>query len=309
MREIGCPICSKNEKTLVFQSTLPEGFDETSPPSPYSAHYQINKCPLCGLFRSSPIMDDAGVSALYKNSSETNVQPGEEGNVARTMRQYYRLAVPHLFQKQRVLDVGCDMGFFLEAAKLDGFAEVHGIEPNPQARRIAEKIDGAILSSHFFEATAYPPDHFDLITLIHVLDHLVDPRIVLKHALVNLQSGGLLVAVVHNVDSLLFRLLGEKFPIFNLYHHYFFSKNTLALLFRAQGYEVIKVVSTSNCYSLGFFAKRVPIIPKSFREVAFRFLERTGLASIPINIPVGNIGIVARKPLRANTFDDVVVNQ
>lgn len=298
MREIGCPICGGNEKAVIFRSTLPENFDESAPPSPYSAHYEINKCPECTLFRSSPIMEDTGVSALYENSSETNVLPGEEDNVRRTMAGYYRLAAPHLLRRQRALDVGCDMGFLMEAAKADSFIEVHGIEPNPLARQIAEKIDGAIVSDRFFEKTDYPPDHFDLITLIHVLDHLVDPRIVLKHALTNLQPGGLLVAVVHNVDSLLFKLLGEKFPIFNLYHHYFFNKTTLAALFRSQGYEVVKVVSTKNCYSLGFFANRAPGVPKAVREIVFRILDRIGLTSIPITIPVGNIGIVARKPLR-----------
>jgi SAM-dependent methyltransferase len=296
MREVVCPICNGHNSTVVYGAKLPAKFDETAPPSPYSAHYQINRCMNCGLIYSSPIMDERGVSRLYEESSETNVTPGEENNVRRTMALYYSLAAPHLRRRERMLDIGCDMGFMLESAKADGFKELHGIEPVPAARSVAETIDGATITDKFFEQTDYPVDYFDLITLIHVLDHLYDPCIVLRQAFRNLRPGGLVVAVVHNVRSFLGILLGERFPIFNLYHHYFFNKDTLAELFRRQGYEVVKVVPTRNCYSLGFFAQRVPGLPASARQLAIRALRGLSLTDIPITIPVGNIGIVARRP-------------
>jgi SAM-dependent methyltransferase len=240
-------------------------------------------------------MDEAGVAALYEKSSETNVLPGEEDNVRRTMRQYYELTAPHLVARDRILDIGCDMGFLLEAAKTDGFAELHGLEPNPVARRVASKLPGAHISARFFEQTDYPAAHFDLIVMIHVLDHLFDPATVLRRALGNLRPGGLVLAVVHNVRSALGRLLGERFPVFNLYHHYFFDKQTLAALFRAHGFAVVEVASTYNCYSLGFFAERIPGLPVPIRRATRKALETTGIGSFPITIPLGNIGIVARR--------------
>lgn len=297
MRTIICPICTRDDGTVVFGSTLPTDFDETKPIPPYSAHYQINRCNSCGLTYSSPVMDGAGVGRLYEESSETNVLPGEEDNVRRTMALYYKLAAPHLAARDRMLDVGCDMGFMLEAAGADGFKNLHGIEPAPVARGIAGAIPGAVISDGFFEDANYPSHFFDLITLIHVLDHLYDPRVVLRRAIDSLRPGGLVVAVVHNVDSLLGKILGERFPIFNLYHHYFFNKQTLAELFRRQGYEVVEVRSTCNCYSLGFFARRVPLLPQCMRQLAHRTLDAAGLAELPVTIPVGNIGIVARRPM------------
>src|SRR5262249_18551232 len=144
--------------------------------------------------------------------------------------------------------------------------------------------------------TDYPSNYFDLITLIHVLDHLYDPGIVLRRARKNLRPDGLLLAVVHNVRSVLGVLLGERFPVFNLYHHYFFDKRTLAELVRRQGFEVVKVVATQNCYSLGFFVQRWPGLPNSLGQAAIRTLRALRLAEIPITLPVGNIGIVARRP-------------
>lgn len=257
------------------------------------------QCDGCGVLYSDPIMDEAGVARLYEGARETNVTAGEEGNVARTMRGYYRLAAPHLPARRRMLDVGCDIGLLLQAAREDGFAELYGIEPVPAARARAQRIPGAQVSGTFFENADYPTNHFDLICFIHVLDHLFRPRIALRKAFAHLTPGGIVVAVVHNVRSLLFYLLGERFPVFNLYHHYFFAPRTLAALFAAEGYEVIGVKRTCNCYSLGFFASRLPGAPDSVRNAMGAALKAVGLGHMPVTIPVGNIAVVARRPAGA----------
>ncbi len=237
------------------------------------------------------------MKALYEGSPHTNVSAGEEANVRTTMRGYYGLARPHLAGRERLLDIGCDMGFLLEIAREDGFKELYGTEPNPTARRIAERLPGSRISEKFYEEQDYPADYFDLVSLIHVVDHLVYPNEVLSRARRHLKPGGVLIAVVHNVESMLARLMSEKFPPFNFYHHYFFSKRTLAKLVARNGLEPIAVLSTPNCYSLGFFADRAPTVPAAVKRAMRSLLETAGLASKALNINVGNIGIVARRPL------------
>lgn len=297
MRSIqSCPTCGNEDRDVVYKSTLPPNLSVTALPDPYSAHYQINRCTHCSLLRASPILDETGVVNLYRDSSETNVSPGEEINVQRTMKRYYNRVRPFLGQKQCMLDVGCDRGFLLEEASRDGFKEVYGLEPNPIARRIAGQVAGAVVSDKFYEQTDFPESFFDLMVMIHVLDHLVNPKIVLQRALHNLKPGGVILAVVHNVESLLGRLLGEKFPPFNMYHFYYFSKKTLRTLFEHHGFEVISVTSTTNIYSLGFYTNRAPALPAIAKKAMRTLFTKTGLSSIPLTIPLGNIGIVARRP-------------
>src|ERR1700722_10390395 len=107
-----------------------------------------------------------------------------------------------------MLDIGWDLGFLLEGAAQDGFVELHGIEPNPLARRRAEKVKGSVISATFYEEQYYSDEYFDLISLIHVLDHVYNPRAVLERAITQLKPGGYLIAVVHNVECLLGRMLG-----------------------------------------------------------------------------------------------------
>jgi 2-polyprenyl-3-methyl-5-hydroxy-6-metoxy-1,4-benzoquinol methylase len=250
MREVLCAICGGGERQVVYESTI--SVRDASPDriDPYAAHYRINRCRKCDLMYSSPIFEAGEVSALYTQSPHANVVAGEEENVRRTMKGYYRLAQPFLPGRERILDIGCDIGLLLDVARRDGFCELYGIEPVPTAARVARNIPRAVISGEFYEHQVFPDAHFDLITLIHVVDHLVDPGEVLGRAWTQLKPGGMILAVVHNNGSLLSRLLGERFPPYNLYHHYFFSPSTLRRLFERSKFEVLRLVSTYNCYSM-----------------------------------------------------------
>lgn len=300
MRELTCPICETATRRQLYRETVEaEPRDAaTRVADPEGKHYRINQCLGCGLVYSSPIFDEAGVTALYTHSPHTNVRPGEENNVRNTFQGYYRLARPHLSARDRILDIGCDMGLLLGMAAGDGFAELHGVEPNPMAAAVARAVPRSRIVETFYESTTYPEAHFDLVTLIHVVDHLVEPIRLLTRVHRDLRPGGVVLAVVHNAGSLLARVLGERFPPYNLYHHYFFTKRTLGLLFARAGLEPVWVGSTSNSYSLDFFVDRAPLVPSPVRGAARAALGRVGLGSLALTLPLGNIGIVARKPPR-----------
>jgi len=297
VRELACPICGSTARRRLYRETVgAEPSDATTRvDDPEGKHYRINRCLGCGLVYSSPIFEEAGVAALYTHSPHTNVRPGEEDNVRNTLRGYYRLARPHLAGRRRILDVGCDMGLLLAVAADDGFEELHGVEPNPLAAATARTVPRSRIVETFYESTEYPEDHFDLLTLIHVVDHLVDPIRLLSRVRRDLKPGGVVLAVVHNAGSLLARLLGERFPPYNLYHHYFFTKRTLGLLFGRAGLEPVWVGPTYNSYSLDFLVDRVPVAPGAVRWAGRAALARMGLGRLPLTLPLGNIGIVARK--------------
>lgn len=303
MRELTpCCICGSQTGMVVYGATHSADLSAGSLPDPYTAHYRINRCSGCDLQYSSPILDDDGVRALYEHgvvtktddSDGTNVATGEAVGVQRTMQLYYERIRSFLRSKGSFMEVGCDVGYLLEVAQRDGFARIYGCEPNPLARQRAAKLQHSIISDLFYEQWELPQGHFDALTLIHVVDHLVDPIRVLEKARTELKAGGILFAVVHDVECLLARVTGERFPPFNLYHHYFFSKSTLRRLFQAAGFEVLEVRNTLNSYSLGFFLEKAPRFPG--KGLISRLLDKTGIARCGVTLPIGNIGIVARKP-------------
>jgi SAM-dependent methyltransferase len=294
-----CCICGSSEHTVRYEAT---SRTESGLPAsgPYAGHYRINTCRGCGLLFSSPIFDETEVNTLYTGYSEANVADSEIANVKATMRGYYDLGRRFLAGKKSALDIGCDIGLMLEVLQEDGFVTLCGIEPVAVARtRASERVPTAEISDVFYEQSGFRENEFDLVTLVHVVDHLVRPDRVLDGVLRDLRPGGICIAVVHDVESPLARLMGESFPVFNYFHHYFFSKRTLRALFEARGFDVLCVVATRNRYSLAFFIERVPFLPQLFRLRLAHLSRRLAVGHIPISIPVGNIGIVARKPAPA----------
>jgi SAM-dependent methyltransferase len=296
MREISCAICEGTDRQILYQSTIKESDVLGGKVDPYGAHYQIVRCQRCGLTYACPIFDEIEVQTLYKASPHTNIAHGEEANVRRTMELYYETAKPWLQGRERMLDVGCDIGLLLDIARQDGFREIHGIEPVPVAATVAREVPGAVVSSEFYEDQDYPTEHFDLLSLIHVVDHLVNPTTLLDRAFRHLRPGGIILAVVHNSGSFLGRVLGERFPPYNLYHHYYFNPRTFRLLFQKSGFEILRVGPSYNCYSVGTFVEKVPLVPAWPRLTARRLIDSTGVGKIPLTVSLGNISIVAQRP-------------
>ena len=93
------------------------------------------------------------------------------------MAGYYQLAAPYVHDRQRILDVGCDVGLLLEVARDDGYKELYGLEPVAVAKAEAVKrLPAANIAAHFYEDGLFENDFFDLVSLVHVVDHLVRPE-------------------------------------------------------------------------------------------------------------------------------------
>lgn len=296
MKELlNCPICKGDRREMIYPATVET--QQSIRPEPYSGHYQINACLGCGLLYSSPVPDAGHVHKFYREYESANVVANEIDNVRHTMRGYYQLVAPYLTRKEYFLDIGCDIGLLLESVRTEGFSQLYGVEPIDSVRSAAlRRVPDAIISEKFYEQIEFERDTFDLITFIHVLDHLIGPDKALNRAFSQLKPGGICLAVVHDVNSLLARLTGERFPPFNYLHHFFFSKRTLRMMFEACGFEVLRVTSTVNVYSLAFFVERAPLLPAVVRSIIAHATRTLGFGRLPLSVPVGNIAVVARKP-------------
>jgi SAM-dependent methyltransferase len=99
----------------------------------------------------------------------------------------------------RVLDVGCGNGDFLDAARDAGWTPV-GLEPDPAAAALcqARGLDVRVGSLETFGAEA---PGFRAVTLNHVIEHLHAPRDALARVFSLLQPDGTLYLDTPNADS------------------------------------------------------------------------------------------------------------
>lgn len=101
--------------------------------------------------------------------------------------------------EKKLLDVGCGTGDFLKVAKANQWS-VFGIEPNEQARAIAnKKTDDAVFDITHLQTLI--PHSFDVITLWHVLEHLPNVEAHMTKFEGLLKPNGRLVIAVPNYNS------------------------------------------------------------------------------------------------------------
>ena len=135
------------------------------------------------------------------------------------------------------LDIGCGLGTMVHAAQFMGM-EAWGVEPNPRAVAQGGKQCGANLICDFFPTNRLQ-QRFDIITILHVLEHLKTPRELLEQAVKTLDPGGLLFISVPFRRPLLKQLFFILFPMHrksnfmdNDVHVIHYSHRSMALLAR-----------------------------------------------------------------------------
>jgi SAM-dependent methyltransferase len=140
----------------------------------------------------------------------------------------------------RLLDVGCGKGRFLAAAQAAGWHGV-GVEfsaASAEMARATNHID--VVVGDFL--TVPIDEHFDAITMWHVLEHLPDPRAAVERAASLLQPGGRLVISVPNSRSLQARIGGDRWFHLDLPRHtYHFTPNALRRMVERSGLAVERI--------------------------------------------------------------------
>lgn len=206
---------------------------------------KILECEACGLVSFDST--DHIHSQFYENS-------GMHGEELKPMEAWLRdtrwdderrfeLLKPLLTNK-RILDFGCGAGGFLLNAK-NIAAEAIGVELEARVRDHWKSSNITIFPT-IDEVESYSNRRYDTITAFHVVEHLPDPREVLKKLGAMLMSDGRMIIEVPNADDALLTLYDcDAFQRFTYWsqHLYLFTASTLSTLIKQAG---LKVVSIQN---------------------------------------------------------------
>jgi len=295
-----CAICKTlNNSTEIYPPKLS---DETIDEKTFSArrfydkknHFRIVKCRTCGLLRSDPIIDAALVGQLYKDSSLT--YENHIPNIQKTYGRYLKRVTKFSPSKERLLEIGCGNGFFLEEALSQGFKEVWGAEPSIEAIAKAAPRVKKNIKLGMFSSSMFPENFFDIVCIFQTLEHFVDPAAVLADCRKILKPGGVVLAINHNLDSVPVKIFGEKSPVVDIEHMYLFSAETMKKIFKANGLKTIDVFSVWNRHSFGYLLTLVPF-PKTLKDFLIKIANSLRLTELPLYLPIGNIGVVGQKTL------------
>lgn len=151
----------------------------------------------------------------------------------------------------RVLDVGCAAGGLLLAFLQAGW-ECCGVEPSAELAAVARENVGCEIHESPLETVSLPPETFDAITALHVLEHSPDPRSFLGSCYRLLKKGGVLLLEVPDFGSREARRQGAFWvPLYPDTHLYHFTLRTLSGLLESTGF---RVRTFRRCGGLGVLA-------------------------------------------------------
>jgi SAM-dependent methyltransferase len=132
-----------------------------------------------------------------------------------------------------LLDVGCGRGTLVRLARAQG-CEAYGVErPYPGAPFLPHVFYRDLADSRF------PSDHFQVVTLWHVLEHLPDPAETLREIHRVLRPGGWLSLAVPNYGGAVARASREHWFHLDLPRHmWHFDSGSLRALLQRHGFEI-----------------------------------------------------------------------
>lgn len=293
-----CAICvAKENYTVVYQERLnleKIGADVFSARRAVSkkSHYRIVRCSSCGLLRSNPILEEEELEKLYRESRFT--YEGEIENLKKTYGHYLRKLEKYGVQKERILEIGCGNGFFLEEALVQGYKEVYGVEPSADAISKAALRIRPHIRQAIFKEDLFPDNFFDVVCLFQTLDHLVNPAEVLSACFKNLKKGGFILALNHNEGAVSARIIGESSPIIDVEHTYLYNLKTISSLFEKTGFFVTESGSARNQLSLLYLNSLLPL-PVFLKSLSEKILRSAKLGNFSLRLPIGNLYIIAKK--------------
>lgn len=221
-----CPVCQGEElsEPVLVRPRLP-----------------LLACPHCGTAFLQEVEGGQPASGIYGEDYYDHWGEPEQFDRVwdmklRTSRAY--LALLELYvgpthgSPRRLLDIGCAHGFMLEAAQGLGY-EVVGIEISPAAD-YARARGLTVLSKTLGEAD-FPPERFDVVTLIDVLEHIEAPLPFLQGLHRVLRPGGVVLIMTPDVSSVAAKVMRSRWPHYKEEHSVYYSPRSLRYLLTQAG--------------------------------------------------------------------------
>lgn len=240
MKHIPCLICLAEQNLPLLTNTKDPFLKNLN-----KASIQFVVCERCGFVFQNPALEEKEIEKLY--ATDNYDQPNRNiSEKYKTKKEEYalqtfewikkQLVLQNKFHKSKILDIGSNTGALLSFFKKREWDCV-GIEPSANMSRIANKRYGIPdIITQLFQKDMFKNDSFDLVTLVHTLEHLKNPSEILAAISKTLTQNGILYVEVPNIFK-------PKSSFYTSYfaapHLYVFSHNSLQRLLSKNGFEVV----------------------------------------------------------------------
>lgn len=212
-------------------------------------NFDIYKCRICGFCFTMDPPSVEKITAYYDDEDYISHSDTSKGLI-NTLFHFTRSLM--LLRKKKIitkatglktgvlLDIGCGTGYFASFMKERGW-NVSGLEPNEKARDFA----GSNFGLNVFSGTDNPElkeNHFDCITLWHVLEHFHDPEKYLSFIHRSLKPGAPCIVALPNCGSFDAKHYQQHWAAWDVPRHlWHFNTETFRTFAENNGFKISKV--------------------------------------------------------------------
>lgn len=241
---IDCPICGSNSCHRIRQSA------------------DIQKCDECSLVYLRTRPDVAQLEKWYQNY---HTSPGSHMALPKTIeavkasglrRDYFMNELlsfcdPKGGTTNRILDIGCGWGAFLDNARDKGFDPI-GVEICRGMADFAAQFLNIPTFTQQFESVGFDEKHFRCITAIHTLEHLPWIGQALSTIYRDLEDGGWFCGIVPNFASFCSQKQLDRWVWLDANWHYtHFTPETLKDALIGTGFDPVGIYTATDDFDRG----------------------------------------------------------
>ncbi|MFO7773548.1 MAG: class I SAM-dependent methyltransferase [Dehalococcoidia bacterium] len=246
-----CPGCGQDDFDVLFESNMKAAdfrkAAETVYMIPGRKWGRHVRCRNCQLIYVNPVEKTGRINEAYSQMKSIDASIVRRSRL--TVSQSQVSLIKQYKNGTYLLDIGCGEGFFLFNAAGAGYA-TKGVELSQDAAEYARREFGLDVEAKPFEELRFPEDHFDVVTLWQVLEHVPYPFMILKEAHRILRPGGLLALSTPDIKGVPARILGRRWWNIRRLHINQFTTKTLASILENAGFRDISSVSYKESISL-----------------------------------------------------------
>lgn len=239
---------------------------------------RVVKCKKCGFVYT---YDRVATQDQSSEKVQKQATKSRTGSYHKELKHILRIARKYFNGNPSLLDIGCSRGMFLDMAKESGF-DVTGIELETTAAKYSLLKGHKVLVGNFLDLEI-PRHSADIISMIHVLEHLENLRYALKNANSILKPYGKIIVEVPNLwHWMIQRMLLLSRGLASERHLYHFTPITLSRLLGSSGFRILRQMPGNRYDKKGILSKWFQFIIMVFSSCIFEFTGKVVSNSIRI---------------------------
>ena len=254
--------------------------------------FSYYRCPRCQLLFCREYLSSSQLQELYSQMPDNTAGVPIQA-LKKTQKTYFQALKKYSTLTGEYLEIGPDIGLFTENCVQEGAFEFFWLaEPNKSVHSDLKRVAGdkeCFISTDILGYDYLPNNRISVVAMIHVLDHLIDPKATLIEINKKLINKAVLLFVTHDESSILAKIIQNKWPPYCLQHPQLFKPSSIRALMEKSGYQVLEIIKAYNYFPALYLLEHL-LWTAGIGRIS---IPNTMLFTVPLKL--GNIITIATK--------------